>query len=104
MNGDKQCAGGSTLFSFLLGGVFGAAITLLLAPTSGLEARRRIQEFGDDLKDRADDLVSDAKDKVTYAVEKGKDLVEGKKGIIGAAVEAGKEAYDKEKEKSSSGD
>jgi gas vesicle protein len=101
---DKNCAAGSVLFSFFLGGIFGAALTLLMSPMSGPEARRRIHELGDDLKDKAEDMVHEAKDKASAAVEVGKELLEGKKGIISSAIEAGRDAYEKEKEKFTTGD
>jgi len=104
MNHDKNCSAGSVLFSFFLGGLFGAALTLLMSPMSGPEARRRIHEMGDSLKDKAEDIVHEARDKASAAVGVGKELLEGKKNIISAAVEAGKEAYEKEKEKFSSGE
>jgi gas vesicle protein len=100
MSNGRECSAGSILFSFLLGGMVGAAATLFLAPLSGPETRRRIGEFGHDLRDRADEMVNEAGDKVNYVVSKGKDLLDEKKSILGAAVEAGRQAYDREKDKS----
>ncbi len=39
------------------------------------------------------------KDTTTSFMEKGKDLIEEQTAVITSAVEAGKEAYDKEKKK-----
>lgn len=90
---------GSMFLSFLLGGVVGAALALLLAPQSGRETRGRIREFTEDMKDRVTDYAEDVKGKVTSSIEKGKELYEDKKSVITKAVEAGKEAYEKEKDK-----
>lgn len=87
---------GSVLLSFLLGGMVGAGIALLLAPQSGVETRRKIRDFTDDVVERASDYADQAKGRVVSAVEKGKHVVEEKKSAITAAFEAGKEAYEKE--------
>lgn len=90
---------GTVLLSFLLGGVVGAGVALLLAPRSGRETRQKIREFADDVRDRAGDLMEDVKGRVKSTIEGGKDYLDEKKSILAAAVEAGKDAYEKEKEK-----
>ena len=91
--------GRSVLLPFLVGGVVGAGIALLLAPKAGREIRKDIKEF-----------AGEAKEKVSSTFEKGKELYqEGKSAITSAyeegraaitsAVEAGKTAYVQEKEK-----
>lgn len=89
----------SMLLSFLLGGIVGAAVALLMAPQTGRETRMRIREFAGDVRDKTKDYVEDVRGKVTTTVEKGKELYEEKKSAITKAVEAGKEAYEKEKER-----
>jgi gas vesicle protein len=100
---DEGYNASSVLLSFLLGGLVGAGVALLFAPSSGNETRRRIREIADDAIDMADDYVEQVKSKVTSSVEKGKDFYEEKKSVISSAIEAGKEAYEKEKEKLSKG-
>jgi gas vesicle protein len=90
---------GSVLFAFFLGGIVGAGLALLLAPQSGMETRRRITDFADDMKGRAEDYVHQARDSVDTNVRKGKGYISEKKTAISTAIEAGKEAYDKEKER-----
>ena len=91
--------GRSVLLPFLVGGVVGAGIALLLAPKAGREIRKDIKEF-----------AGEAKEKVSSTVERGKELYEeGKSAIVGVyeegksaiagAVEAGKTAYMHEKER-----
>ncbi|WP_333652151.1 YtxH domain-containing protein [Dissulfurispira sp.] len=87
---------GSVLLSFLLGGMVGAGLALLLAPQSGVETRKRIREFTDDVREKVTEYVGQTKEKVVSTVEKGKHLVEEKKSALTAAFEAGKEAYEKE--------
>jgi gas vesicle protein len=87
------------MFSFLLGGIVGAGLALLLAPQSGAETRRKITEASDDLKHKADDLVKHARGSVESAIEKGRDVFEEKKSTVVSAIDAGREAFHKEKEK-----
>lgn len=90
---------GSVFLSFLLGGLVGAGVALLLAPASGRETRQRIRDLADDVKDRAEDYSDQIKSRAISTVEKGKDFYQEKKSIIGSAIEAGKDAYEREKEK-----
>jgi gas vesicle protein len=90
---------GSVLLSFLLGGMVGAGLALLLAPQAGTETRRRIREFADDVKGKASDYVDNTKESMSSIIEKGKHVYEDRKSAIAAAFEAGKEAYEKEAHK-----
>lgn len=94
---------GSMLLSFLLGGVVGAGLALLLAPQSGRETRQKIKEFADDVKDKTTSYIEEAKHKVTDIVDDGKGYYEEKKSLVKSAIDAGKEAYEKEKERLSKG-
>ena len=48
------------------------------------------------MKEKAADYAGMAKEKVVSTVDKAKDLYKEKKVTVSAAVEAGKEAYEKE--------
>ncbi len=78
----------SFLVPFLIGGLVGAGIALLLAPKSGKELRKDIV-----------DLTARTRDKVNATVEKGRDLYQEGATVVRSAVEAGKIAYMEEKEK-----
>lgn len=73
---------------FLLGGLVGAAIGLLLAPKAGNEMRRQIK-----------DMALDTREKVTETLGKGLDIYDDAKIALTSAVEAGKQAYVQEREK-----
>jgi gas vesicle protein len=87
---------GSVLLAFVLGGMVGAGVALLLAPQSGTETRKKIKDLADDVKEKATDYAGTAKEMVSSTVDKAKGLYEEKKSAITAAVEAGKDAYEKE--------
>ncbi len=93
----------SILLSFLLGGVVGAGLALLLAPQSGQETRRRIRELADDVSEKASDYAGQARERVNAMVDEGKGYYEEKRSLIKSALDAGKEAYEKEKEKLAKG-
>jgi gas vesicle protein len=99
MREEQGYSTGSILLSFLLGGIVGAGVALLLAPQSGRETRHRIREFTDDVREKAKEYVGEVKEKVTTGIDKGKDFFEEKKSMISTAIDAGKEAYEKEKER-----
>lgn len=90
---------GSLLLSFLLGGVVGAGLALLVAPQSGEVTRRKIKELTDDIKDKTNEYINEAKEKVSSVADEGKGYYDEKKSLIKAAIDAGKDAYEKEKEK-----
>ena len=94
---------GPLVFSFFLGGLIGAGVALLLAPSSGKETREKIKEFAGEAKGKAEGVIGQVKGKVTTVVEKGKEAFEERKSILATAIEAGKEAYEKEKEKLAKG-
>ncbi|GAB4390143.1 MAG: YtxH domain-containing protein [Thermodesulfovibrionales bacterium] len=90
---------GSVLFAFLLGGIVGAGLAFLLAPQSGPETRRRISEFADDMREKAEGYARQARESIDETVKKSKGYVSEKKSEISSAIEAGKQAYHKEKER-----
>lgn len=90
---------GSALFAFLLGGVVGAGIALLYAPGSGADTRRRIKEGAEDAGDWAKDKYQDARYKVSDSTGRVRQMINEKKDDLQSAIEAGKEAYYKGKER-----
>lgn len=98
--------GYSILMPFLLGGIVGAGLSLLLAPKSGKEVREDIRRFANDSKDRVSlaidkgkVLYNDSIERVSSAIDQGKGLYDGATMVVGKAIEAGKTAFVQEKEK-----
>ncbi len=95
------------ILSFLVGALTGAAAAVLLAPRSGRETREILGEKWRDAADRSRALGEEAAQKGRDAVEDASGYVDRQRGALekrrdrlAAAVEAGKQAYREEKEKS----
>ena len=99
MNRENGCSATTIVVSFILGTVAGAAAVLLLAPQARKESAERIRDFSQNLKDQASDYLDQAKEKVSTTVGRGRDFLDEKRSLIHSAVEAGKEAYQREKSK-----
>jgi gas vesicle protein len=95
------------LLSFMLGALSGAALAILFAPRSGRETRELL---GEKLRETADS----GRKLGEQALEKGREMAEDASGYVdrqrealdrrrerlAAAVEAGRQAYREEKDKS----
>ncbi len=90
---------GNTMFAFLLGGAVGAGLALLYAPASGAETRRKIRDGVEDAGDWTKDTFYGAKNRVEEGAGRVKQLIVDKRDDLKAAVEAGKEAFHKGKER-----
>ena len=102
MSEEKGVPAGTVLVSFMAGAAIGAGLALLLAPKSGTEMRETIADFAEDAVDKIREYAKDAQEKIKTAIEEGKDTLSEKKNILSSAIEAGREAMQKEKEQSAS--
>jgi gas vesicle protein len=96
---DNEIGTGTMLLSFIAGAAVGVGAALLLAPKTGEEMRGKIRELADDAVDKIKEYANEAQDKIRASYEDGKDMVLEKKGIITSAIEAGKEAMEREKDR-----
>jgi gas vesicle protein len=90
---------GTVLLSFLAGAAVGAGMALLYAPKTGRELREGIKDLTDDAVGKIKEYTKEAQEKVKTTLEEGKELLMEKKSILASAIEAGKEAIEREKEK-----
>jgi gas vesicle protein len=74
----------NVLVAFLLGAVAGTVTALLLAPASGADTRKKLN-----------DALKHAKDKALDELETAKDFADTHRQAIKEAYSAGKEAYKK---------
>jgi gas vesicle protein len=87
------------MISFVVGGLIGAGVGLLLAPKSGKETREQIRGMAEGVKETTEDYYERVKKTVVSALENGQELFEEKKDLITSAVQAGIEAYEKKRKK-----
>jgi gas vesicle protein len=87
---------GGMFAAFALGLVAGAVTSLLLAPASGAETRRRLGEFAGKMGDKAREgaetarhYVSDAKSRIEHAVEEGKAAYQRERTTTGTGMGVG---------------
>ena len=95
------------ILSFLVGALTGAAAAVLMAPRSGRETREILGERWRDAAERGRNLGEQAAQKSREVVDEASGYVKNQRGALekrrdrlAAAVEAGKQAYREEKEKS----
>lgn len=100
---------GAFLSGFIVGGLVGAAVALLMAPQSGEETRVLIRDRSIELKDKAVEAAEDARVRAEAAAEearmraeeirqRGQQVYLDQKGRLESAIDATKEAYQKPEE------
>ena len=100
---DRNGDFGAFITGFVIGGLVGAAVSLLLAPQSGEDTRTLIREKSIEIKDqveqtaeearvKAEKLATDAKLKAEELQQRGQVVLDEQKSRIEKAVDAGKKA------------
>jgi len=62
---DDDSNTGTVLISFLIGGIIGAGVALMLAPQSGRKTRKQILDAADEVKDYASGYAKKLKEKIS---------------------------------------
>ena len=91
---------GSKVSYFLAGLGIGALVGILFAPKSGEETREFLSNKADEGRDYAQKKARELRERAEDLLERGKEVATRHKDSLSAAVEAGREAYQKEKSKS----
>ncbi len=110
---DRNGEFGAFVSGFVIGGLVGAAVALLMAPQSGEETRTLIRDRGIELRDqvgqtadqartRAEEMARDAKSRAENLQQRGQVILEEQRGRIEEAVSAGRQAAQRKKEELSS--
>ncbi|HPX61696.1 MAG TPA: YtxH domain-containing protein [Deltaproteobacteria bacterium] len=102
MSDEKGISAGAVLVSFVAGAAIGAGLALLYAPKSGIEMRETLSDFTEDAVDKIKEYTKEAQEKIKTAIEDSKETIAEKKSILASAIEAGREAMQKEKERNAS--
>ncbi len=88
---------GSKLSFFLVGVGIGTLVGILFAPKSGEEMREYLLDRADDGREYTQRKARELRERAEDLLERSRDMMNRQKDSIGAAVEAGKEAYQKAK-------
>lgn len=89
---DDSAAAGTVIVAFVLGAVTGAAVALLMAPTTGDEMRRMLGDKAREGRDRANE-----------AAQQGRDFLNRQREHLATAVERGRDAYNQARGGTSAG-
>ena len=90
---------GSKISYFLVGLGIGALVGVLFAPKSGDETRDYLSKKADEGKEYAQRKARELRERAEDLVERGKQVASKQKDSLTAALDAGRDAYDREKSK-----
>jgi gas vesicle protein len=90
---------GSKISFFLIGIGIGALVGILFAPKSGEETREFLSQKADEGREYAQRKAKELRERAEDLVERGKTVASRQKESLSAAVDAGREAYQREKAK-----
>jgi len=90
---------GSKVSFFLVGLGIGALVGILFAPKSGEETREFLAQKADEGRDYAQRKARELRERAEDILERSKTVAVRQKETISAAVDAGREAYQREKSK-----
>lgn len=90
---------GSKVSYFLVGLGVGALLGILFAPKSGEETREFLAKKAEEGREYAQRKARELRERAEDLLERGKEVATRQKDSISAAVEAGREAYQREKSK-----
>jgi gas vesicle protein len=90
---------GSKISFFLVGLGIGALVGILFAPKSGEETREFLAQKADEGREYAQRKARELRERAEDLVERSKQAASRQKETLTAAVDAGREAYQREKAK-----
>jgi gas vesicle protein len=98
-NDEHGICTGTLFLSFLTGAAVGAGLSLLFVPKTGKELREKVGELTDDAVDKIKSYATEAQEMIKSTIDDSKEMLKEKKAILTSAIEAGKEAMVREKDK-----
>lgn len=91
---DHDAGAGLVMMAFIMGAVTGAAVGLLLAPTSGDETRRLLNSRAREGRDRAADMAGRGREFVRQQRDHLATAIDGEREAYGLAPDGGSSASD----------
>jgi gas vesicle protein len=95
----SENSAGSKVSFFLVGLGIGALVGILFAPKSGEETREFLAQKADEGREYAQRKARELRERADDILERGKEAAVRQKETFTAAVDAGREAYQREKAK-----
>jgi len=102
MADNRGCSLGAAGLAFVTGGLLGAAVALLLAPQSGRESQKQLRGYARRAEEGIHELADKAGEVVDHTLEKGREFIKDKQTVLTEAVEAGRTAMQRERDRLSS--
>src|SRR5947209_1571723 len=90
---------GSRISYFMVGLGIGALVGILFAPKSGEETREYLSQKADEGREYAQRKARELRERADDLVERSRTVASRQKESLTAAVDAGREAYQREKAK-----
>jgi gas vesicle protein len=90
---------GAMGLAFVTGGLLGFAAALLLASQSGRQSREQLRGYARRAEERVHGLADKATEGVEQVLSKGREFIKDKQAIVTEAVEAGRTAMQRERER-----
>lgn len=92
---------GAKVSYFIVGLGIGALVGILFAPKAGEEMRRDLTRKAEEGRDYAQRKARELRERAEDLIERSKEIMNREKNSLAAAVEAGKETYQRERSKAS---
>ena len=99
MTDNRGCSLGAVGLAFVTGGLLGAVAALLLAPQSGRQAQEQLRGYARRADEGVHELADKAGEVVDRALDKGRDFIKDSRTVLTEAVEAGRTAMHRERER-----
>ncbi len=90
---------GAKISYFIVGLGIGTLVGILFAPKSGEETRDFLTQKADEGREYAQKKARELRERAEDLIERSKEIINREKGSLAAAVEAGKETYQRERTK-----
>ena len=98
MTDDKGSLLGVAGWGFVIGGLVGGGIALLLAPQSGSASREQLRGYARRVEENIHGLTDKVAEVLDQTVDKGREFVKDNQAVLSEAAEAGRAAIQRERE------